>query len=187
MDMAAQATGPPFPWQETGSVAEADQLAVLEAVVREHARFIFKVAYGVLRNPHDAEDVVQEVYLRVHRSGIKDVKDMRAWLARVTFRLAIDRLRRPQGIDLADLELPSHEPDAEHLTMHRQRVKHVQKLIAALPEDLRYPLVLSAIEEMNSRQISEVLDIPESSVRGRIFRARQMLKEKLAALSETKR
>ena len=187
MDMAAQATGSVFSRQETGRVAEADQLAALESVVREHARFIFKVAYGVLRNPHDAEDVVQEVYLRVHRSGIKGVEDMRAWLARVTFRLAIDRLRKPQGVDLADLELPSQEPDAERLTMHRQQVKHVQKLIAVLPEDLRYPLVLSAIEEMNSRQISEVLDIPESSVRGRIFRARQMLKEKLAALSETKR
>jgi RNA polymerase sigma-70 factor, ECF subfamily len=187
MDMAAQATSPAFPWQEIGRVAEADEFATLETVVREHARFVFKVAYGVLRNSHDAEDVVQEVYLRVHRSGIKDVADMRAWLARVAFRLAIDRLRRPQGIDLADIEPISHEPDAEHLVIHRQRVQQVQKLIAALPEELRYPLVLSAMEEMNSRQISEVLEIPESSVRGRIFRARQMLKEKLSARSETRR
>ena len=54
------------------------------------------------------------------------------------------------------------------------------------PEDLRFPLVLSAIEELNSRQIGEVLGIPESSVRGRILRARQILKEKLA-VRETKR
>ena len=187
MDMAAQATNPAFSWQETGRVAEADELATLETVVREHARFVFKVAYGVLRNSHDAEDVVQEVYLRVHRSGAKGVADMRAWLARVTFRLAIDRRRKPQGVDLADVELLSHEPNAEHLAVHRQRVEHVQKLIATLPEDLRYPLVLSAIEELNSRQIAEVLGIPESSVRGRIFRARQMLKEKLSVLSETRR
>jgi RNA polymerase sigma-70 factor (ECF subfamily) len=188
MDMAAQATSPAFPWQETGRVAEAtDEFATLETVVREHARFVFKVAYGVLHNSHDAEDVVQEAYLRVHRSGIKDVDDMRAWLARVTFRLAIDRLRKPQGVDLADVESVSHEPDAEHLVLHRQQVERVQKLIASLPEELRYPLVLSAIEEMSSRQIAEVLDIPESSVRGRVFRARQMLKEKLSAISETKR
>jgi RNA polymerase sigma-70 factor (ECF subfamily) len=63
----------------------------------------------------------------------------------------------------------------------------VHRLIAALPEDLRYPLVLSAIDELNSRQIGEVLGIPESSVRGRILRARQILKEKLMALTETKR
>jgi RNA polymerase sigma-70 factor, ECF subfamily len=185
--MAAQATSPAFSWQETGRVAEADELATLETVVREHARFVFKVAYGVLRNSHDAEDVVQEVYLRVHRSGMKDVEDVRAWLARITFRLAIDRLRKPQGVDLGGVEPLSEVPDAEHLAMHRQRVEHVQKLIASLPEDLRYPLVLSAMEELNSRQIAEILGIPKSSVRGRIFRARQVLKGKLSALSETRR
>ena len=168
-------------------MAEADEFATLETVVREHARFVFKVAYGVLRNSHDAEDVVQEVYLRVHRSGMKDVEDVRAWLARITFRLAIDRLRKPQGVDLGGVEPLSEVPDAEHLAMHRQRVEHVQKLIASLPEDLRYPLVLSAMEELNSRQIAGILGIPESSVRGRIFRARQVLKEKLSALSETRR
>jgi len=168
-------------------VAEADEFATLETVVREHARFVFKVAYGVLRNSHDAEDVVQEVYLRVHRSGMKDVEDVRAWLARITFRLAIDRLRKPQGVDLGGVEPLSEVPDAEHLAMHRQRVEHVQKLIASLPEDLRYPLVLSAMEELNSRQIAEILGNPKSSVRGRIFRARQVLKEKLSALSETRR
>ena len=168
-------------------MSDADGLATLESVVREHARFVFKVAYGVLRNSHDAEDVVQEVYLRLHRSGIKDVVDMRAWLARVAFRLAIDRQRKPQGVELEATEYISHGPDAEHLAMHRQRVEQVQKLVAALPEDLRYPLVLSAMEELSSRQISEVLGIPESSVRGRIFRARQMLKEKLSAQSEMKR
>jgi RNA polymerase sigma-70 factor, ECF subfamily len=187
MDMASQATSPAFSWQETGRVAEADGLAALETVVREHARFVFKVAYGVLRNSHDAEDVVQEVYLRIHRSGAKGVADMRAWLARIAFRLAIDRQRKPQAVELEAIEPFSHAPNAEHLAMHRQRLEHVQKLIAALPEELRYPLVLSAMQELNSRQISEVLGIPESSVRGRIFRARRMLKEKLSALSETRR
>ncbi len=188
IDMAAQATSPACPWQETGRVVETtDEFATLETVVREHARFLFKVAYGVLRNSHDAEDVVQEVYLRVHRSGIKEVGDIRAWLARVTFRLAIDRIRRPQALELPETEMASDEPDAEHLAIHRQRVERVQKLIAALPEELRYPLVLSAIQDLNSRQIAEVLGIPESSVRGRVFRARQMLKEKLSAVTEKKR
>jgi RNA polymerase sigma-70 factor (ECF subfamily) len=75
----------------------------------------------------------------------------------------------------------------EEVAIHRQRVERVQKLIAALPDDLRYPLVLSAIEELSSRQISDVLGISESSVRGRIFRARQILQEKLVALTKQKR
>ncbi len=188
IDMAAQVTSPAFPWQETGRVVEAtDEFATLETLVRDHARFVFKVAYGVLRNSHDAEDVVQEVYLRVHRSGIKGVEDIRAWLARVAFRLAIDRVRRPQALELTELDMASAEPDAEHLAIDRQRVEQVHRLIAALPEELRYPLVLAAIEDLNSRQIAEALGIPESSVRGRVFRARQMLKEKLSAVTEKKR
>lgn len=164
-----------------------DEFAGTELTVRRHARLVFKVAYGVLRNSHDAEDVVQEVFLRVHRSGTRGVRDVQAWLATIALRLAVDRKRRPEALDVAEIELPATGPDAEHLAMQRQQIDHVHRLIAALPQDLRYPLVLSAIEELNSRQIGEVLGIPESSVRGRILRARQMLKEKLAAVTEVKR
>jgi RNA polymerase sigma-70 factor (ECF subfamily) len=186
--MPVQLASSTISWQETSTTLEGtDEFAHLEAVVREHGRLVFKVAYGVLRNPHDAEDVVQEVFLRLHRAATKEVIDMRAWLARVAFRLAIDHLRKPRALDVEDLEMSSTCPDAEHLAMHRQQVGQVQKLIAALPEELRHPLVLSAMEELNSRQIAEVLGIPESSVRGRIFRARQMLREKLTALKGKQR
>ena len=162
----------------------ADQPTDLESCVRRHARLLFKVAYGVLRNSHDAEDVVQETFLRAHRAGTGTVRDAQAWLATVAFRIALDRKRKPEALDIAGLEIAGKEPDAENLAMRTQQVEHLQKLIASLPEDLRYPLVLSAMEELNSRQISEVLGIPESSVRGRIMRARQMLKEKMSARME---
>ena len=163
-----------------------DDFAGLEALVREHTRLVFKVAYGVLRNSHDAEDVVQEVFLRVHRSGMKGVLDVQAWLARIAFRLAVDRTRKPQSAELGEAEQASGEPDAEHLAIHRQRVQQVQRLVATLPDELRQALVLSAVGELNSRQVGEVLGISESSVRGRIFRARQILKNKLAAITEKK-
>ena len=164
-----------------------DEFATLELSVRQYARFVFKVAYGVLHNSHDAEDVVQEVFLRAHRNGTHGVRDLQAWLATIAFRLAIDRKRKPQALDIADFDFAGPTPDAEHVAIHRQQIDRVHRLIAALPEDLRYPLVLSAIEELNSRQIGEVLGIPESSVRGRILRARQILKEKLIATTGTKR
>jgi len=163
-----------------------DEFTNLELAVRQHARFVFKVAYGVLRNSHDAEDVVQEVFLRAHRKGTEGVQDLPAWLATIAFRLAIDHRRKPQPFDLAEFDPHSREPDAERLSMHRQQIDRLHRLIASLPADLRYPLVLAALEELNSRQIGEMLGIPESSVRGRIFRARQILKEKLA-VTETKR
>jgi RNA polymerase sigma-70 factor (ECF subfamily) len=111
---------------------------------------------------------------------------MRAWLATLAFRIAIDRIRQPRADELGDLEPLSEEPDAEHVAMYRQRVSFVQRLIAALPEDLRYPLVLSAMEELSSPQIAEVLGISEAAVRGRIFRARQLLQEKFAATAGKK-
>ena len=182
--MPAQPISSTWVRQETSKVLEsADDLASLESLVRQYSRFVFKVAYGVLRNPHDAEDVVQEVFLRVHRSRAKNVVDMRAWLASVAFRMAVDRIRQPRAdTPLEDLDPTSPAADAERLAIDRQRMKHVHKLIAALPDELRYPLVLSAIEELSSPQIAEVLGISESSVRGRIFRARQILKEKLSAV-----
>jgi RNA polymerase sigma-70 factor, ECF subfamily len=185
--MAANPTSFAILPQEAESVLDgSDECAALELTVRQHAHFVFKVAYGVLRNAHDAEDVVQEVFLRMYRSGTRGVRDLPAWLATIAFRLAVDRQRKPVALDIADFGLAASAPDAEHVVMHRQKIDRVHRLIAALPEDLRYPLVLSALEELNSRQIGEVLRIPESSVRGRILRARQILKEKLAA-TETKR
>src|SRR5664279_1204677 len=93
-----------FP-QETPLLDGTDEFANLELAVRRHGRFVFKVAYGVLRNSHDAEDVVQEVFLRVHRNGTKGVHDLPAWLATITFRLAVDRKRKPEALDIAEFEL----------------------------------------------------------------------------------
>ena len=184
--MAANPTSFAILAQETSVLDSTDEFTALELTVRQHARFVFKVAYGVLRNSHDAEDVVQEVFLRVHRNGTQGVRDLPAWLATIAFRLALDRTGKQETLDLAQFELSTNAPDAEHIAIHRQQIDRVHRLIAALPEDLRYPLVLAALEELNSRQIGEVLGIPESSVRGRILRARQILKEKLA-ITEAKR
>ena len=174
--------------EDTGTLTDsADQLASLEAAIRRHARLLFKVAYGVLRNSHDAEDVVQETFLRVHRSGFGEVRDIPSWLATIAFRLALDRKRKPEELELAEIDIPAKNPDAEHLAIHHQQVERLRTLMASLPDDLRFPLVLSAIEELNSRQIGEMLGIPESSVRGRIMRARQMLKDKMATYAQPKR
>jgi|SRR6516225_2705286 RNA polymerase sigma-70 factor (ECF subfamily) len=161
------------------------QSADLDSCVRRHARLLFKVAYGVLRNSHDAEDVVQETFLRAHCAGLREVQDTKAWLAIIAFRIAIDRMRVPKAEDLAGFDPASPHPTAEHTAIHRQQVERLQRLIASLPEDLRYPLVLAAVEELTSRQIGEMLGISESSVRGRIMRARETLRKKMAAVENT--
>ena len=170
---------------ETCLTQDAADTLDLETCVCRYSLLLFRLAYGVLRNSHDAEDVVQETFLRAHRLGIASVRDTQAWLATIAFRIALDRKRKTEPLPLAEYEVPSGQPSAERLAIRREQVERLQTLITSLPEEFRLPLVLSAIDELNSRQIGEMLGLPESSVRGRIMRARQILKDKMSALSES--
>jgi RNA polymerase sigma-70 factor (ECF subfamily) len=169
---------------EEPAVAESRDLSWddrFAGVVRRHSRFVFQVAYAVLRNPHDAEDAVQETFLKVYRMRRWDhVGNERGFLARAVWRVAIDRVPRRTG-ELPELDLAAPGDDPEQAAIAADRGALVARLIDALPEDLRRPLALSTVEEMSSRQIAAVMEIPEATVRGRLMRARQILKGKLAA------
>ncbi len=162
-----------------------------EALVQAHARFVFKVAFAVLRNPEDAQDVVQETFFRAYRSGdAAKVERMRAWLARIAWRLAVDTVRkRPGGMSKTGSEellkyLPVQTPGADQALLEGERVALLERLMRGLPREFREPLQLSTVEGMTSAEIAEVLGIAESSVRARLARARGLLKEKLTALME---
>ncbi len=161
------------------------------SLVHRQSGFVFQVAYAMLRNSHDAEDVVQETFLSLYRSGAwRKIKDERAFLARATWRQAIDRLRanpsaRQENHNIL-LELPSREADPEQTLLSADQQAVVHRLIDALPEELRQPLALSTVQELNSREIAAILEIPEGTVRTRLMRARQMLKQKLSAQLEVR-
>jgi len=147
-------------------------------LVGRQSRFVFLVAYSVLRNVHDAEDVVQDTFLKLHRSGAwENLENERGFLATAAWRLAVDRTRRPKTVPEVERSVPSHEQEVIGEDMQAT----VHRLIDGLPEEFRLPLALSAIEEMSSPQIAAMLQIPEGTVRSRIARARAMLKERLAA------
>ncbi len=157
----------------------------VEALVREHSRLVFKVALAAVHNTPDAEDIVQEVFLRVLRSkkGFGEVADMRAWLARITWNVANDRrCRQRENKGLEDVAEPqSAVASPERAAESQEMAAAVARMIAALPRELRDPLVLSTMEEMAGVEVAKVLGIPEAAVRSRVFRARQLLKERLAA------
>jgi len=163
---------------------------VLEGMVRKHSRLVYRIAYAVLRRHHDAEDATQETFMRVLRysSKLAGVEDPKTWLARIAWRVAVDRVKhqaRMREIPLEDPEKPLEEPASPESpadeTLHGAQLGAVlQKLIAALPDKLREPLVLSTVEEMSPREVAATLGINEAAVRSRVFRARQILKEKLA-------
>jgi RNA polymerase sigma-70 factor (ECF subfamily) len=127
---------------------------------------------------------------------LQDVQNAKTWLARVAWTTALDK-RRASGktLSLNDADaggelmesLADTTPAADEHLAERQKQQLLQRLIAALPEDLAQTLELSTVQELNSAEIAEVMKIPEGSVRTRLFRARKQLKEKLAVLLEVKK
>jgi RNA polymerase sigma-70 factor (ECF subfamily) len=182
-------------WNEAATVGQS-QDELLEDLVRQHARLVYRIAYAVLRRHHDAEDATQETFVRVLRYSRKlaGVDDPKTWLARIAWRVAIDRSKqhgRRREIPLEDPEKPLQEAassgvSADEVLDNDQVGDLLQRLIAALPEKLREPLILSTIEEMSPSEVAATLGINEAAVRSRVFRARQILKEKLDGLMSRK-
>lgn len=165
----------------------------LEALVRQHAKFVYQVAYLLLRNHHDAEDSTQETFMRVwrYRKRLPEARDLKAWLARIAWRVALDRRKKAAEISLADaaeavFKLYAAGESAEKIAGAKQMAVLLDQLIATLPGKLRDPMLLSLDQELTQAEIGRVLNIPESSVRTRLFRARQMLRQKLSSILEGK-
>ncbi len=170
---------------------------LLEAVVHEHSRLAYRIAYSVLRNPPDAEDAVQETFLRVLRQSTKiaQIQDHKAWVAQIAWRVAVERRKAAMRLGLSTgasrnppverdesvAELASRERAADQMLIDNERNELLQQLIGALPDRLRDPLVLSALEELSPREVGAMLAISEAAVRSRSFRARQIIRERLQA------
>jgi len=153
-------------------------------LVERQSRFVFRVAYAMLRNTHDADDVVQETFLRLYRAGSwEGVENEKAFLARVAWRLAVDKLRKVRN-EAIDMEMAAGGASPEDAAIAADWTATVHRLVDALPPELREPLALSTVDEMSSREIAQVMGIAEGTVRTRIMRARQILKQKLAGLME---
>ncbi|WP_158748860.1 RNA polymerase sigma factor [Acidobacterium sp. S8] len=163
-------------------MAKQDE-AEFAACVERCSRFVFRVAYAVLRNSHDAEDVVQEVFLKLYRNGAwRGMREEKAYFARVAWRSAVDRLPKHAGASMEEMEIASELPNPEQMALDADWQKKVHRLMDTLPEEFRQPLALSTIEELTSGEIARIMEIPEGTVRTRILRARQLLRKKLATL-----
>jgi RNA polymerase sigma-70 factor (ECF subfamily) len=159
--------------------------------VSQYSGTLYRVAYSVLRNATDAEDAVQEAFIRVlrHRDTLHEVRDQRVWLIRIVWNVVLDRKRRlktrPETDDVSELArvLPVGGMSADERVAAAQYHAHVLSCVEQLPAKERQVLMLSAFEELNSVEIAEVIGISESSVRSRLFRARNLM----AALLDHKR
>jgi RNA polymerase sigma-70 factor (ECF subfamily) len=185
-----------------GSLVTADLELEREFETRltDSSRLAFRVAFSVLRQREDAEDVAQEAFAKAYRrfTQLRDRTRFRAWLVRMTWRMALDRQRanrrrlareRPVEVEAG---LPGRDRTRGHTSVNRkaettadlvaarERAGHLWNAIEALPEKLRLVVVLAGIEGHDTHEVSALLDVPEGTVKSRLFVARKQLKERLS-------
>ena len=192
---------------DSGLTVDQGLAREFESRLVESSTLAVRVAYSVLRNREDAEDVAQEAFAKAYRNfnQLRDRERFRAWLVRMTWRMALDRQRanrrRVARENSADTWLPalagrSVEPTADKASVEadlqvgleaRERAEHLWRAIDALSEKLRIVIVLAGIREHDIKQVAALLDLPEGTVKSRLFAARQQLKDALSWMSQDDR
>ena len=187
------AAGQPVPDEVSEPVLEAVpdptwQPPSWEQVVTEHGDRVFRLAYRLTGNKHDAEDLTQEVFVRVFRSlSTYTPGNFEGWLHRITTNLFLDQVRRRNRIrfdalaeDAGD-KLEGREPSPERAVLDGLLEADVQAALDALPADFRAAVVLADVEGLTYEEIAETLDIKLGTVRSRIHRGRSQLRVSLSA------
>lgn len=158
-----------------------------EEVVEAHSAKVYRLAYRLTGNKHDAEDLTQEVFVRVFRSldnfqpGTLD-----GWLHRITTNLFLDQARRRSRIRFDGMteetqsRLPSNGPGPERSFEFNNLDVDIARALEELPPDFRAAVVLCDLEGLSYDEVARALDVKLGTVRSRIHRGRTMLKEKLA-------
>ena len=172
--------------------AQAEAQREFEERLAECGPLAFRVARGVLHNTADAEDVAQEALLRAYKSfnRLRDHSRFRGWLVRISFRLALDRVRSARRRERRDAlwSQPARLPppaSAEDVAASNQFQGHLERALEELPEKLRLVLLLSAMEGYTIEEIASMVGIPLGTVKSRIFIARKKLAEKLRCYANT--
>ena len=159
---------------------ESDLAREFEVRIVECSTLAFRVAFSVLRQREDAEDVAQEAFAKAHRSfrQLRDREKFKSWIVRMTWRMAIDRRRsdrrrttREQAVAAIPITHPARSDE---------RAVQLWQAIDALPEKLRMVVVLAGIEGHDMRAVGAILALPEGTVKSRLFEARRRMKERLS-------
>jgi len=172
------------------AVGAGDEAALRE-LLRRHNQRLFRTARAILRDDAEAEDAVQEAYLKAIRAigTFRGDAKLSTWLTRIVANEALGRLRKRNRAEVLPLEgdveptpsVDTPEPETPELAAMRSEARRiVERRIDALPEAFRTVFMLRVVEEMTVEETAAALDVPDATVRTRLFRARSLLRESLA-------
>jgi RNA polymerase sigma-70 factor (ECF subfamily) len=179
--------------------AEGDG-AAFEVLMRRHNQLLFRTARSILRDDAEAEDALQDAYLRAWRAlgSFRAESRLSTWLVRIVTNEALGRLRRAKaatipletamtsadpGTQAALTDAADHGP--EQSAMRGQMRSMMEARIDLLPDVYRTVFMLRGVEEMSVEEVAHALDVPEATVRTRFFRARNLLRQSLASEMDT--
>ena len=170
--------------------AKARDEQAVRAILQANNRRLFRIARGILRNDAEAEDVVQETYVRAltHLEGFRGESSLSTWLSRIAMNEAIGRLRGKRlSLDLDSLPedrgeaeiipFPAASSDPERSMAQRQIQEVVERAIDQLPEPFRLVFITRVMEEMTVEETAELLSIKPETVKTRLHRARALLRQ----------
>jgi RNA polymerase sigma-70 factor (ECF subfamily) len=172
--------------------ARARDEAAIRIIMQANNRRLYRLARGILRNDSEAEDVVQETYVRAftHLEDFRGDSSVATWLARIAMNEALGRLRRqrpsvelntlaPGVLEAQIIQFPNSAPseDPEKTMAQRQIQQVVEHAIDDLPDAFRIVFITRVIEGMNVEETAEILGLKPETVKTRLHRARTMLRE----------
>ncbi|MGH1562061.1 RNA polymerase sigma factor SigE [Mumia sp. DW29H23] len=173
--------------QPAGPQAPTDaSVGTWEEIVEQHSARVFRLAYRLTGNQHDAEDLTQEVFIRVFRS-LDSFKpgSFEGWIHRITTNLFLDRVRRKSKFRFdrfgegAEERLTAADPSPERAWTDANLDADVEAALASLPDEFRVAVVLCDIEGLSYEEIADVLGVKLGTVRSRIHRGRKQLRTAL--------
>jgi RNA polymerase sigma-70 factor (ECF subfamily) len=175
------------PDRATCAAALAGDEAAFESLIRAYGRRIFAVAFAVVQDVAEAEDIVQDTFLKLHQGRTRDADSVPAWLMTVARNAARDRLRRrkPQAPEETFHALPDDgvaRPGAD--LQKREYHDRLRRALGSLPEEHRTALTLRYLEGLDYRAIAETMGVTDGALRGMLGRALGTLRRMPALVEE---
>jgi RNA polymerase sigma-70 factor, ECF subfamily len=175
--------------QAVAAALEGDE-AAFEDLIRTHSRRVYAVAYAIVQDAAEAEDIVQETFLKLHQGRMRDADKLAAWLLTVTRNAARDRLRRrkPQAAEETFHALPDDNAAAPGADLERREFHaRLHRALGSLPEEHRTALTLRYLEGLDYRAIEQTMGVSNGALRGILGRALGTLRRMPALATERTR
>ena len=180
--------------EEMLSKAQSGNTKAFEEIIKTYEKYIYVIAYNIMHDKEDAMDISQEVAIKIYRNlkSCKSESSLKAWIGRITHNACMDALRKRKGKttqslnqiqddqgDRLEAQMESKAKGPEELMIEKEEQNQIRDILKRLSPNLQSLIILRDVEGHSYEEISQILSLPEGTVKSRLFRARAKFKELL--------